>query len=341
MAKTSIQKKLDNLLVLMEKLARGEELYPQNTRILQELEVDERTLRRYLEDIHTKYSNVVVTEKKRMERGGRRVTVYRVADKEKDVSEIFRFFIESAEDLGWLLQLIHENDPSLLKGYSKEAQKSMERILKEEEEVFQFVGSPFENLEEGRLKEIFKNLRRAVKLHEYRTIEYRRKEPETLEDLKCLKLMHMNDNWYLAAETKEGRLRLLRLAFIQKVKYSKKSNYRPRVLEKYAGFFTKVQNAMTLDKPFHTARLLASPEVAIYFDEGMKPFFPTQEFNRKNEDGSIEFTVQYTQPMEILPFVKHWLPDLRILEPESLAEKLEGSLKEYLSLSNIGKKATN
>ena len=54
MAKTSTRKKIDNLLVLMEKLAKGEELYPQNVRIQKELEVDERTLRRYLEDIHDK-----------------------------------------------------------------------------------------------------------------------------------------------------------------------------------------------------------------------------------------------------------------------------------------------
>ncbi len=330
MAKTSTRKKIDNLLVLMEKLAKGEELYPQNVRIQKELEVDERTLRRYLEDIHSKYAHVVVTEKKKMERDGRRVTVYRAVDRRKDVSEIFRFFIESGDELGWLLQLIHENDPTLLKEHSREAERDLTRILKEEEGIFQFVGSPFENLEEGHLKEVFKNLRQAVKLREYRTIEFHRREPETLEDVKCLKLMHMNDNWYIAIETPEGKLRLLRLAFIEKVRYSKKSNYQPKALEKHADFFAKVQNAMTLDEPFMTARLSASAEVAVYFDEGMKPFFPTQKFVRKHDDGSVEFTVQYTQPLEILPFVKLWLPDIRILEPRSLDEELKKSLENYL-----------
>ncbi len=334
MADTTIQKKIDNLLLLMEKLAKGEEIYAQNERIQLELGINERTLRRYLEDIHEKYGNIVITEKRQTECGGRRVTIYRVVNRKRDVREVFRFFIESEDDLGWLLQLIHKNDPSLLKEYSNETKKSLKKALKEDEGIFQFVGTPFENLEDGSLKEIFMNLRQAVKLREYRTVEYCRYDSETLEDIKCLKLMHMNDNWYLAAETAEGELRLLRLAFITSVRYSKKSGYRSEILRKYGGFFEKVQNAMTLNLPFKTARLLASANVSIYFEKDMKLFFPTQRFKKRHEDGSVEFTVEYTQPMEIMPFIKRWLPDISILEPPELAKILNEDLKKYLSRHN-------
>ncbi len=336
MAETAIRKKIDNLLILMEKLAKGEEIYAQNERIQLELGINERTLRRYLEDIHEKYGDIVITEKRQTERSGRRVTVYRVVDKKKDVREIFRFFIESGDDLGWLLQLIHENDLSLLKEYSSVAKESLKRALKEDEGTFQFVGTPFENLEEGSLKERFIEFRRAVKLHEYRTVEYCRYDSEILEDIKCLKLMHMNDNWYLAAETAAGELRLLRLAFITNVRYSKKSCYRPEVLRKYVRFFEKVQNAMTLNLPFKTARLLASADVSIYFEKGMKPFFPTQRFKKRHEDGAIEFTVDYTQPIEITPFIKRWLPDISVLEPPELAKIINDDLKRFLSRNDNG-----
>lgn len=330
MAKNSVQKKVDNLYILMEKLARGEEIYPQNERLQAELEVDERTLRRYLDELHQKYAHIVVAEKKRTERGGRRVTVHRVVDRKRDVAEVFRFFLESGEDLSWLLQLVHENDPSLLRDFSKDAEESLERVLENDREVFRFVDSPFENLDDNRLKRIFSTLRNAVKNREYRTVLYRYDTPETLTDVKCLKLLHMNRNWYLAVETTEGRVRILRLAFIQEIRYSKKSNYQGKVLEKYASFFKNIQNAMTLDAPFRTARLLASPRVARYFREGMKPFFPSQKFVKEHEDGGVEFTIDYTQPMEVLPFIKQWQPDVRILEPKELREALRDDLQAAL-----------
>ena len=293
--------------------------------------MDERTLRRYLEEIHDKYSHIVVAEKKQTELGGRKVTVYRVVDKERDVSEVFRHFIESGDDLSWLLQLVYENRPSLLRDFSSESRKKLTAVLKNDEGVFQFVGSPFENLDDSRLKEIFMTLRMAVKNHEYRNIEYRYKELETLKNLKCLKLLHMNNNWYLAVETEERECRFLRLAFIERIRYSKKSNYQPKTVEKYSDFFQHVQNAMTLDAPFKTARLVASEKVALYFEPHMKPLFPSQTFKRKHEDGSIEFTVRYTQPMEVLPFIKQWQPDLRIVEPEELREALRDDLQAALA----------
>jgi predicted DNA-binding transcriptional regulator YafY len=177
---SSVQKKVERLFELMGRLAAGEELYPQNVRVQQELDVDERTLRRYLEDIHDMYGHIVTTEKKKVDRDGRRVTVYRVADKSRDVSEVLRFFLESSDDLTWLLQLVYENDPTLLRDFSKETKEKLGAILKEDEGIFQYVGSPFENLEDPRLKETFVKLRLAVKNHEYRTIDYRYRDEETI-----------------------------------------------------------------------------------------------------------------------------------------------------------------
>ena len=329
--KNGTKKKVENLYRLMEKLAGGEEAYPQNTRLQAELEVDERTLRRYLEDIHRLYGHIVVTEKKSTERGGRRVTIYRVADREKDVSEIFRFFVENEEDLGWLLQLVHENDPRLLREGGATLHAQMEDILKKDESIFQFVGSPFENLENPTLKNHFKHLRTAVKNREYRDIYYNKESPQRLRDVKCLKLFHMNDNWYLAAEMPDGRFRFLRLAFIEKIGYSKgKSSYRYETLEKYAPFFKHVQNAMTIPELSQKATLQASANVAVYFREGMKPFFPSQTFVEEKGDGSVVFTVDYTQPMEILPFIKHWLPDIEILRPDDLKKRLKEDLQSAL-----------
>ena len=44
------------------------------------------------------------------------------------------------------------------------------------------------------------------------------------------------------------------------------------------------------------------------------------EKEKRDKDGSVLFTLEYTQALEILPFVQKWLPDLVIVEPEELRE---------------------
>lgn len=73
--------------------------------------------------------------------------------------------------------------------------------------------------------------------------------------------------------------------------------------------------------PKHIARLKAVGNAIKYFDKGMKPFLASQKFEKTLEDGSVVFTIEYTQDLEILPFVQKWLPNLIVLEPKELKEK--------------------
>ena len=87
-------------------------------------------------------------------------------------------------------------------------------------------------------------------------------------------------------------------------------------------------------EPFQRAVLKASPKVSIYFRKGMKSFFPSQKLNETMSDGSVIFSIDFTQDMEILPFIKRWLPDIEILEPKSLRDKFKDELKAALDLLN-------
>ena len=64
----------------------------------------------------------------------------------------------------------------------------------------------------------------------------------------------------------------------------------------------------------------------------MKSFFPSQRFEKALEDGSVAFSIDFTQDIEILPFIKRWLPDIEILEPKSLRDKFKEDLKIALDL---------
>ncbi|QIR75246.1 WYL domain-containing protein [Sulfurospirillum diekertiae] len=331
MKSTTTEKKIIHIFTLMQKLYEGEELYPQNERILDELGVNERTLRRYLEDIHRLYGDILVSEKKQKYLHGKKVSVYRVPNKEQDISKTLRFFLEESNELSWILTLINENNPRFLKQLSLSEKEAIEQAIAQDKEVFLFKSNPFENLQDEH-ERLFSQLKIAVKHHEYRTIIYRYDNEETVESVKCLKLIFTNNNWYLAIETANEELRLLRIAFIKEVRYSAKTTYQKHVLAKYRYYFESMQNAMSLQGvALKTAVLKASPSIRRYFLKEMKPFFASQKFIEAPSDGSVIFSVDYTQPIEILPFVKQWLPELEILEPKELRILYKTELQKALA----------
>jgi hypothetical protein len=161
---TTINKKIINIYRLLEKLANGEELYPQNPILQGELGVDERTLRRYLDEIVTLYSNIIYVQKIKKEFSERSISVYRAIDKKKDISKVLRFFIENSDEFDYLFQIILENDPLLLKEYGKDFKSFIKHKINLQKNIFLFISQPFEKFENNR---IFKNLKIAVKNGEY------------------------------------------------------------------------------------------------------------------------------------------------------------------------------
>jgi predicted DNA-binding transcriptional regulator YafY len=65
----------------------------------------------------------------------------------------------------------------------------------------------------------------------------------------------------------------------------------------------------------------------------MKKFLSSQQFVKKEEDGSVIFTLEYTQSLEVLPFIQRWLPDLIIVEPKELKDEYVTKLN--MSIANL------
>lgn len=97
----------------------------------------------------------------------------------------------------------------------------------------------------------------------------------------------------------------------------------------------QLQNSMTLyGKEKKRATLKATPCIARYFEKEMKVFLSTQKYKSTLEDGSVIFSVDYTQELEILPFIQKWLPDLVILEPQELKDAYTNKLQNTLNNHN-------
>ena len=237
--------------------------------------------------------------------------------------DLFVETFENASDISWLFNMAHDADPEIF--------KELEEYTNKTKHVFQFKNTPFEDVKSLEEKEVFKRLKSAVEMREYRKIKFKGKN-EAQDNLKCLKLMFMDGNWYIAY-IEDEQLRFGRISFIEKVEYAANiGSFQPSSVKKQMDFLQTVQNSMTrYDKPKKIARLQAKPFIAKYFDKDMKKFMSTQNFEKRLDDGSVIFTVEYTQLIEILPFIQGWLPNLLILEPKELKEQYLKRLIQTIS----------
>ncbi len=239
--------------------------------------------------------------------------------------DLFVETFKNSNEISWIFNMAHEGDPEVF--------KELEQFTKQTKHVFQFKNTPFEDTETLEEKEIFQTLKRAVKNREYAKITFRGNENNRTQDnLKCLKLIFMQGNWYLAYVDEKDRVKFGRISFMEKVEYaSKAESFQPSTVKKQMDFLKNIQNAMTLyDRPVKIAKLKASGYAAKYFYEGMKPFLSSQKFVEMLDDGSVIFTVEYTQALEVLPFIQSWMPNLTILEPAHLQEKYIERLHETI-----------
>ncbi len=317
------------LFSLMRRLAQGERLYARSQALYEAYGVSERQIERDLKLIDEMFPAILVVSKERQTHGDtqRPVLTYYVAQRE-DVSDVLYFMLQN-NDISYVLRLIHDNDPSIMQQLNKPMRNRIAKALREEENTFFFRSVPFEELENSRAKEHFHKLKNAVKMHEYRVLYML--DGTIYHDAKCLKIVYMHENWYIAIEDERGQFRFVRIAFIDKVDYSQKSAYQKSLIDKYTPFIEHFQNGFSLYGVAPQMALLeASPHVAHYFERHMKPFFPSQRFIERLPNGVIRFEVAFTQPMEILPFVKRWLPDITVIAPQSLRETFREDLESAL-----------
>jgi predicted DNA-binding transcriptional regulator YafY len=259
---------------------------------------------------------------------GRAKIIYRMAD-ENDTIRILKILSEKDNDsIGWILPLLYENDIEAIKGLNGDIKDALTKKMTKNHTVFLIKTNPFEDTKNA----FFEKLRKAVENAEHTDIIYEYETTQTLKSVKCLKLIFINNNWYLACETQSHELRLLRISFIKYVNEAK-GRYQRAVPSKYKSYFENMQNAMTLyDVKTQEALLKADSKISRYFKKEMKPFLISQKFVKEERDGGIIFSVKYTQPLEILPFIKNWLPYIKILEPQTLQAELKKELEEALSL---------
>jgi len=136
------------------------------------------------------------------------------------------------------------------------------------------------------------------------------------------KLINNNGIWYLAGDEKE----ILKTYTFSKIK---------NLIIKDTIFIPNKEFINTIEKQDYNwyskniidVTLEITGEKIEYFLR--RDILPNQKIIEQSQDKLI-LSTQATYEEEILGIVKHGLPNIRILSPQSLQEKLEDTLKEYL-----------
>jgi len=151
--------------------------------------------------------------------------------------------------------------------------------------------------------------------------------------------------------TKELRLKPLKIANYEGFWYLIALDARNDILKKY--YLKNIKQITVLDESFESTEKLDSlldNSISVWFNEDIEPYKVilniskdvAKYFKRKPisksqmteavyADGSMDVSVKITDDREIIPFVKYWMPHIKILEPSRIAKTIKKDISEYLS----------
>ena len=160
-------------------------------------------------------------------------------------------------------------------------------------------------------------------------VDYLKKGTLSRRIISPLKILADNGFYYiLSMSEKKGEFVKYRLDNIQSMELTRQTFAPPADTAKAIRNATSVWGAMPARDRKILMRLNISPSAADFFRK--KEFFPLQKISQENADGSIILESRLAQLMEAIPTILNWIPDIEVLEPESLRSEIRSRVERYL-----------
>jgi len=289
-------------------LHKGEAIDSYNTQLQEDLEIGQRQLARELKIFQEEFSKNIVEI-----RYGRKI-IYKLVRPIEILEEIYKHDVE----LDYLFYMLEDIDDK------KEVIDKWNKISKEVNKPYLFFNTPYEDIKSLEKNQNFKIIKEAISKHNI--IDIYLNNADTYKNAKPLKMLFSDGNWYVAF-IHNDLLQYSRINFIKKVE-KKSEKFYELEFDKYKNWFdTKFQNTFSrFEKETKKAKLYANPNIARYFRYGTKKFLKSQKFIEETKEGGIMFSLEYTDKMEILPFIQKWIPNLLVVEPQELKEEFRKNI---------------
>lgn len=145
-------------------------------------------------------------------------------------------------------------------------------------------------------------------------------------------LLAYHGNWYvLALNTAKDRVETFALSRFRQIDSTGQTFTRPDGFspETYARAAFGIVGGEELIK----VRLLFEPKLAVYITE--RQWHPSQEF-WKRPDGRVEMRMETTGRKELVRWVLSWMPDVKVLAPKSLRDRITEKLRDGLRAQQEG-----
>ncbi|WP_323587395.1 helix-turn-helix transcriptional regulator [Aliarcobacter butzleri] len=220
-----------------------------------------------------------------------------------------------------ILGILDEMAKSAGKVFYSKAHSLLSQVTQQLEHPI-FTNINGEYLEEQNIA-IFEKLELSIKEKKEIRFDYEK----NIFHIKPLKLAFFDGFWYLLAFHIKDNIELLKkyhLKTIKNIQVLEKNFEIPKIVEDRL----KQANSVwfNLDEQF-SVRLFIDKQIKKYFER--KPL-KGQTIIGEDKDGSIEIELKISNSMEIIPLILYYIPYIKVLEPQNLADEVKQRVKEYL-----------
>lgn len=173
-------------------------------------------------------------------------------------------------------------------------------------------------------EQLFRELEQAIIARRHIAFDYSKTEgTKHYQALSPFKLMNHKGIWYLAARDGDKlktysfvKIASLRLADTH---FEPDPSIDQRLVE---------EDGIWLGEEKKEIVLKISGEVASYFKR--RKLIANQVIEKELEDGGLILSAKVGHVNQVLPIVRYWIPNIRIISPEGLQEELERELRTYV-----------
>jgi len=194
--------------------------------------------------------------------------------------------------------------------------------------VYDFKSRPFENMKNH---EVIKKLEHAIKFNKEVKIRYKSERAISHANFQPYKILFLNENFYIVGEnSSKNQFEFRRISMIEEVEYKNKTFIAHKDI---IDFIKTIQTPWAVfGKEEMLVRLRVSKKVRRFFL--FKKYLPSQEVVHTFDDGDIEVHYQVSSLHELEELVIKWLPQISIISPQGFKKMMKRTLKQKLASLN-------